>query len=137
MTTLISLESPMQSDYLATLSQEHISNNERTYVVHAPETEDNQNAWVDCRNACAALGESWTFHFAYEGKTPAECLITFAEDNDVDQMILITPDRTATGKIKIGSTTADLLFADSIRGELTLDGDFLYFEDLTYVPTPE
>jgi len=137
MTTLISLKSPTQSDYLEILCREHISNNERTYVVHAPETEGNQNAWDDCRNTCAALGESWTFHFADDGKTPAESLITFAEDNDVDQMILIVPDRTATGKIKIGSTTADILFADSIRGEFTVDGDILYLENLTYVPASE
>jgi hypothetical protein len=137
MTTLISIESPTQSDYLATLCQEHLSDNERTYVVHAPETEDNQNTWDDCRNTCAALGESWSFHFAHEGKKPAERIITFAEDRDVGQIILIAPDRTATGKIKIGSTTADLLFADSIRGDFTVDGDFLYLEDLTYVPTSE
>jgi len=137
MTTLIALESPTQSDYLATLCREHIPNNEHTYVVHALETEDNQNAWADCRNICAALGKSWTFHFAHDGKTPAECLITFAEDHDIEQMILIASDRTGTGKIKIGSTTADILFADSIRGEFTVDGDFLYLEDLTYAPTSE
>lgn len=137
MTTLIALESPTQSDYLSTLCREHLSSNERTYVVHAPETENNQNAWAECRDACAVAGELWTFHFAVTGTKPAERLITFAEDHDVDQIILIAPDRTPTGKIKIGSTTADILFTDSIQGEFTVDDDFLYLEDLTYAPTSE
>lgn len=132
MTTLVALETPAQVDYLTTLRKDQISDEERTYVVHAPATPEVGEDWSNCRNECATLADSWVFRFARGDGPPAHRLVEFAGDHVVDKIILVAPNRTATGKVEIGSTVRKILLADSIRGEFTIDGKFLILDNLVY-----
>lgn len=132
MTTLVALESPAQIDYLSTLRKGHISDEERTYVVHAPATSEEVEDWSSCRSECVALADSWVFCFARGEGTPAHRLIEFARGHAVDRIVLVAPNRTVAGKVKVGPTMREILLADSIGGKFTIDGEFLLLDNLAY-----
>lgn len=74
---------------------------DRTSTVQAKETEDALEAAKKFLNEQGIIAET---HLLVRGMTPGEDVVTFARENDCDEILIGVKSRSKVGKILFGST---------------------------------
>jgi nucleotide-binding universal stress UspA family protein len=120
---LIGTDGVATSETLVDYVRDHFSADDEVYAVNSLRGGDrtSDEAVAEGKAALEVLEESVgaETHQLIRGNSPQEDLLGFAEEHDVDQLVIGIRKRTPTGKILFGSTAHDLLL-ESDRPVLTV-----------------
>lgn len=112
-TFLVGTDGTATSETLATYLEGRVADGDTVYAVNSlhggNETADEDvRAGTDALDVLADRLGAET-HQLVRGNAPQEDLLAFADDNDVDELVIGIRKRTPTGKVLFGSTAQDLL----------------------------
>lgn len=116
-TYLVGTDGVSTSEKLATYLADRIAPDDTVYAVNSlyggDDTSDGDV--VDGEKALRVLSDRFDAetHQFVRGNSPQEDLIQFADERDVDELVIGIRKRSPTGKVIFGSTAQDLLLSAS------------------------
>ena len=120
---LIGTDSVETSEKLVPYVAGRVTDGDEVYAVNSLRGGDrtSDEAVAEGKDALDVLEEAVgaEAHQLIRGNSPQEDLLAFAEEHDIDQLVIGIRKRTPTGKILFGSTAHDLLL-ESDRPVLTV-----------------
>lgn len=115
---LVGTDDVSTSEKLATYLADRLAPDDAVYAVNSLYGGDDtsEEDVVDGEEALTVLSDRFDAetHQFVRGNSPQEDLLQFAEERDVDELVIGIRKRSPTGKVIFGSTAQDLLLSSAL-----------------------